>query len=59
MPQQSAQKSLTEDATELRQMVDGQVFRWSRCSRRQRPIGESLVGAIFIEKRDELSYYVV
>lgn len=59
MTQKATQKSLAADMTELRRVVDGQVFRWSRCSRRQSPIAESLVGAMFIEKRDELSYYVV
>jgi hypothetical protein len=59
MPEQSAQESLTANAAELRRVVDGQVFRRSRCRRRQCAVAEPLVGAMFIEKRDELSYYVV
>ena len=59
MPQQPAEEPLAANATDLRGVVDGQLFRRSRCSRRQSPIAESLVGAMFIEKRDELSYYVV
>lgn len=32
MSQKSAEESLAANATDLRCVVDGQVFRWFRCS---------------------------
>lgn len=59
MPQESTQESLAADATELRCVVDGQVFRRSCCSGRQSPVAEPLMGAMFVEKSGELLCYVI
>lgn len=48
--QQSAEKSLAADATDLRRWIRRESLRWTRCCSGERPIPEPLVRVMFVGK---------